>query len=232
MAGNSPRLPLGGRDAARTLGCRQILPTQIRTGVPGTGDFTNRNEEHFAIAIFNAHRPPRDGVRLPDFRKLQILDYQMPLKARQADLGVGKVDLFGLLSTGEFCVLELKSAGSHDTPLKAMLEALGYAAIVEANLDCIGQEVQKLFGLPIIQASPIIAIAGPTEYWRTFRANPASRHWERAIAKLAKRVRDHVGIQVLFLDLGTVAFVQGLRGEAPRLQKPLNCRWAVPGAVP
>ena len=50
-------------------------------------------------------------------------------------MGVGKVDLLGLLSTGECCVLELKAASGSDTPLKAMLEALGYAAIVEANLD-------------------------------------------------------------------------------------------------
>ena len=113
-----------GVDAPRRWDVGKSYLTQTRTGVPGTGDFTNRNEEHFAIAIFNAHRPPRDGVRLPDFRKLQILDYQMPLKARQTDAGVGKVDLFGLLSTGEACIIELKAAGSRDTPLEAMIEVL------------------------------------------------------------------------------------------------------------
>jgi hypothetical protein len=112
-----------------------------------------------------------------------------------------------------------------------MLEALGYAAIVEANLDCINQEVQALFKLPLIHTRPTVAVAGPTEYWRTFRDNRASRHWESAIVKLTKRVRDHVGIQILFLDLGTADFVQGLRGAPPQLQDPLVCRWAVPGAI-
>lgn len=220
-----------GADAPRRWDVDKLYLTQTRNGIPGTGDFTNRNEEHLAIAIFNAHRPPNDGVRLPDSRKLQILDYQMPLKARQADAGVGKVDLFGLLSSGETCITELKAAGSRDTPLEALIEALGYAAIVEANLDCISQEVLAFFKLPLVQTKPIVAVAGPTEYWRTFRDNRASRHWESAIAKLTKRVREHVGIQVLFLDVGTAAFVQGLRGAPPRLQNPLACRWAVPGAV-
>ena len=220
-----------GVDAPRRWAVGKPYRDLTRNGSPGTGDSTNRNEEHLAIAIFNAYRPPSDGIRLSDSRKLQILDYQMPLKARQTDAGVGKVDLFGLLSTGEACIIELKAAGSRDTPLEAMIEVLGYAAIVEANLDCINQEVQALFGLSLIQTRPIVAVAGPTEYWRTFRVNPASRHWESAIAKLAKRVGDHVGIQVLFLDLGTAAFVQGLRGAPPRLQNPLACRWAVPGAV-
>ena len=220
-----------GVDAPRRWAVGKPYRDPTRNGSPGTGDSTNRNEEHLAIAIFNAYRPPSDGICLPDSRKLQILDYQMPLKARQADAGVGKVDLFGLLSTGEACIIELKAAGSRYTPLEAMIEALGYAAIVEANLDCISQEVLAFFKLPLVQAKPIVAVAGPTEYWRTFRDNRASRHWESAIAKLTKRVREHVGIQVLFLDIGTAAFVQGLRGAPPRLQNPLACRWAVPGAV-
>jgi hypothetical protein len=220
-----------GVDAPRRWDVGKLYLTATRTGTPGTGGFTNRNEEHLAIAIFNAHRPPTDGVRLPDSRKLQILDYQMPLKARQTDAAVGKVDLLGRLSTGEACIIELKAAGSRDTPLKAMIEALGYAAIVEANLDCISQEVQALFKLPLIQTRPMVAVAGPTEYWRTFRVNRASRHWELAISQLTERVKDHVGIQVLFLDLGIAGFIQGLNGASPQLQDSLACRWAVPSAV-
>ena len=68
-----------GVDAPRRWDSDKLYLTQTRNGIPGTGDFTNRNEEHLAIAIFNAHRPPNDGVRLPNSRKLQILDRTFPL---------------------------------------------------------------------------------------------------------------------------------------------------------
>ena len=76
-------------------------------GIPGTGDFTNRGEEHLAIALFNEYRPPNAGLPLPGGEPLAILDYQFPLKARQSDRGVGKIDLLGAFPSGRLC---------HDAP--------------------------------------------------------------------------------------------------------------------
>jgi hypothetical protein len=54
---------------------------------------------------------------------LKPLDYQTPLKARQADTGNGNIDLFGLTDGSLPCVIELKvptaSGGRSDTPFRA-----------------------------------------------------------------------------------------------------------------
>jgi hypothetical protein len=63
------------------------------------------------------------SLRLPQGRMLKPLDYQTPLKARQADTGKGKIDLFGLTDGSLPCVIELKvptaSGGRSDTPFRA-----------------------------------------------------------------------------------------------------------------
>jgi hypothetical protein len=97
--------------------------------IPGTGDFTNRGEEHLAIALFNEYRPPNAGLPLPGGEPHAILDYQFPLKARQSDRGcVGKIDLLGAFPSGRLCIIELKriSEGTPETPLRALLEGLAY----------------------------------------------------------------------------------------------------------
>ncbi len=79
-------------------------------GVPGSGVATNRDEEHVALAIFNAFRPPNPGLNLPNDEPLYVLDYQIPLKATNPDAGVGKVDLFGVTSYCQPTIIELKVA--------------------------------------------------------------------------------------------------------------------------
>ena len=120
-----------------------------RTGTTSSGASSNRREEHLAVALCNASR---SGVTfaLPDRRPLAIIDYQMPLKARQGDLGVGKVDLFAVVDGRLPCVIELKAARETtrgDTPLRALLEGLAYCAIVEANAADIASEVAEQHAL-------------------------------------------------------------------------------------
>jgi hypothetical protein len=59
----------------------------------------------------------------PDGSSLRLLDYQVPLKARQDDAGTGKIDLLGVTEVGEvgrFVVVELKidyaDGGLGDSP--------------------------------------------------------------------------------------------------------------------
>ena len=56
---------------------------------------------------------------------LKIIDYQTPLKARQADSRIGKIDLLGLVGD-RLTVIELKAGGGSDSPLRALLEGLAY----------------------------------------------------------------------------------------------------------
>lgn len=100
-----------------------------RSGVTSSGTSSNRREEHLAVALYNASRGGAAFV-LPDQRQLEIIDYQMPLKARRDDRRIGKVDLFAVVDGRLPCVVELKTASESargDTPLRALLEGLAYA---------------------------------------------------------------------------------------------------------
>jgi hypothetical protein len=133
-------------------------------GIPSTGAFTNRNEEHLALAIFDRYGLPSAGLQLPDGEELHILDYQLPLKARRTDSGVGKVDLFGITGAGQAAVIELKAAKGGDTPLRALLEGLAYTAIVQANVATLRQEVQQRYDLTIATDVPRLFVMAPEEY--------------------------------------------------------------------
>jgi hypothetical protein len=100
----------------------------LHGGVPSTGEHTSRHEEHLALALFNDYHIPNAGLRMPDSVEVQLVTYQMPLQASRRDVGVGKVDLFGITAAGQATVIELKGAGGNDTPLRALLEGLAYAA--------------------------------------------------------------------------------------------------------
>lgn len=108
-------------------------------GVPTSGSHTNRIEEHLAIALVNDH----PEWTIPDGYRVDLLDYQVPLKALRSDPGIGKIDIFGLSSGDLPVIVELKvlGKGRADTPLRALLEALSYGAIVGANAAVIGSEI-------------------------------------------------------------------------------------------
>ena len=158
-----------------------------RTGTTSSGASSNRREEHLAVALCNASRR---GVAfaLPDRRPFAIIDYQMPLKARQGDLGVGKVDLFAVVDGRLPCVIELKVAGESargDTPLRALLEGLAYCAIVEANAADIASEVAEQHALSA--SRPTLVVMAPDNYWAGHLDHPAAGRW------LPRRSRSRLG---------------------------------------
>ena len=81
---------------------------------------TGRNEELLAHRMFLAG----STISFRDWYPVKIVDFQTPLNAVQGD-GLGKVDLLG--SGRGMCVIDLKVVGG-DTPLNALLEAVGYCA--------------------------------------------------------------------------------------------------------
>lgn len=148
---------------------------------------SNRKEEHLAGALFNECRKGKRFL-LPDKRKLQIIDYQFPLKARQSDKGVGKVDLMGVINDQTPCVIELKvdqkGGGKADTPLRALLEGLAYCAIVEANKKEIWKEAQGNLGITFKGPRPHLMILGTANYWSYYLNQPSAGSWRPALNKL------------------------------------------------
>ena len=100
-----------------------------RTGTTSSGSSSTQREQHLAVALYNASRGGA-AFALPDRRPLAIIDYQMPLKARQDDLGVGKVDLFAVLDGRLPCVVELKVAGEKTCGDSAATGAIGGSGLL------------------------------------------------------------------------------------------------------
>ena len=210
------------RAAPRRHGRRKRY-LQGRTGKTSSGASSNRREEHLAVALRNASRGGA-VFALPDGRPLAIIDYQMPLKARQDDRGVGKVDLFAVVDGRLPCVIELKVARKSglDTPLRALLEGLTYCAIVEANADAIWSE---LAGQHARSASrPTLVVMAPEDYWMGYLNHPEAGSWLPAIHDLVSGLRVTLGLETCLVSLLDARFEMGVCGRRARLVG--NCRMA------
>ena len=83
---------------------------------------SNRLEERIALDLFNR----KDHLSFGE-----IIDYQIPLKSKQTDKGIGKIDLLAYdRSKKVLTLLELKRPDSEETLLRALLEIYTYSKIV------------------------------------------------------------------------------------------------------
>ena len=84
---------------------------------------SNRKEERIALAMYGKNIWPIG----------KIIDYQVPLKSKQAD-GAGKIDLIAFdESTGILRLIELKAPKANDTLLRCVLEIFTYRKIVDKD---------------------------------------------------------------------------------------------------
>ena len=197
-----------------------------------TADRSNRDEEHLAIALWNLTKcwPRLDGGRF------RLLDYQIPLKARQRDKGIGKVDLLGVTDQGRLIVIELKvkpkgESNRGDSPASALMQGLRYAAIVEANLKVIAAEVESCLGdrfknVTIVEESPIVQILAPKSWWRGWlefgtSTRKAAGRWEPEFSKLTRDVEKRLGVAVECMALDKLDVSDG---KTPQLNRvPALC---------
>ena len=197
---------------------------------------SNRSEEHMAIALWNLNKcwPSLGGGRF------RLLDYQLPLKVRQSDKGIGKVDLLGVTDKGRFMVIELKAKqkgenNRGDSPAAALMQGLRYAAIVEANLEVIAAEVESRLGdrfkdVTIVEESPIVQILAPKSWWRGWlelgaSTRKAAGRWEPEFCKLTRDVEKRLGVAVECMALDKLADIAyGPDGKTPQLNRvPALC---------
>ena len=186
------------------------------TGIPSSGAATNRNEEHLAIALFN----DQPQWHLGETGHLDLIDYQVPLKARRDDRGVGKVDLFAVSSDDAPVVIELKvvrPGGSADTPLHALIEALGYSAIVERNHASINSELSGMYRRRLTADRPWVVVAAPDDYWAVWDMHPSTSRWRDAMGNLCGHLAAELKTPILFVGLGTPDLEVGLNHRAPHV---------------
>jgi hypothetical protein len=189
-------------------------------GVTSSGTHSNRREEHLAVALWNQCQAS-GPLQLARMGELSLLDYQFPLKARQGDKGIGKVDLFGVAGNSEPCVIELKihsaNQGMADTPLRAFLEALAYCAIVEANLTDIAQEAFDKFGYEFTQSRPTLVVMATEKYWSAYMNHQRTGDWWPVLRRLANSLEKSFGLESYFIALRDADFSMGLGGQKPKL---------------
>ena len=180
--------------------------SESRAGIPSSGDSSNRAEEHLAMGLRN-----RRQLVLPDGGRLRLIDYQFPLQSARADAGIGRIDLLGLFEDGTLAVIELKMDGSAEDRRLGLLEALIYAAIVEANMDAIADEVLDKRGGHVARVRPRIALVAPPAFWSDPRAYPSLGD----LRNFTNEITSKLPIEVALLCLNDATVEFGLNGREP-----------------
>ena len=211
---------------------------------PPTARRTTKDAEHFAMALLAASRQGEgegagEGLELPAGGRLTLVDYQVPLATAAPDkslgdadpnLGVGKLDLLGLLPDDRLAVVVVKyvppsatRGGTGDTPLRALLEGFAGTAIVDANRDAIAEEVLAATGRKASPEPPALVLLGSARYWEICRKREAQKGaaWIRELDRIAREVPEVTGVEILYLGLdveGDPGWEYGDSG--PELQTP------------
>jgi hypothetical protein len=184
-------------------------------GRPSSGSRTNRIEEHLAIALVNDY----PHWEIPGKASVDLIDYQVPLKAHRSDVGVGKIDIFGLTDSGVPTVIELKVLGKNraDTPLRALLEALSYVAIIEANASAIDVEISTNTGRTITSGRADLFVVAPSDYWGYWANKATADDWIESFGLLADGLAQRLGVDIGLLSIGNPELELGLDGTRPHI---------------
>ena len=186
-------------------------------GIPSSTSGSNRREEHIAIALVNMRR----RWPLPDGGWFRYIDYQVPLKAKRNDQGIGKIDMIGLSDRGRIIVIELKvigeSGGISDPPPTALMEGLRYAAMVEANHGQIKTEIEQKYGLKVADERPAVLVLAEQNWWKSWRDISAAGDWGPQFRSVADAVERQLGVSIEFGALENCNLIYGEDGVAPRL---------------
>ena len=166
-------------------------------GHDGAGGHAERSrEKRAAKALFNRHAPVAIGGD-----EVVIVDYEVPLQSRQADRGVGDIDLLGVDDSGRPWIIELKIWPSSDTPFEALLQVLRYSAIVDANRHRFATELEATTGVKPTWPT-IVAVVADQPYWTDWLSSRESGAWLEALSQLSIQVGAQLGVDVRLLDLG------------------------------
>lgn len=165
----------------------------------------------------------------PSGRRLYIIDYQVPLKAKRSD-PIGKIDGLGVTDSGSLCLIELKAPRQRgDSPLRALLECLAYLAVVEANRAGLDPEVAGVHPGFDPDRRPMALVVGPRAWWSAWEQCPPAGDWRSALAGLSAAIAQALEVSIAYgaLDGHEPAHLKlGLNGNAPVLTN-----WPTLGSV-
>jgi hypothetical protein len=227
---------IGAAPRRAEAGRRYLQP---HGGKPPAERQRSKDEEHLAAALVRFCREGDRALALPDETAVRFVDWNVPLKAAAADpalgdadpnRGVERVDLVGVAGDDRLALGFLKflepgaaRAGTGDTPLRFLLEALGHAAIAEANREALAAEVEAAHGRRLGAAPPAVLLLASPRYWDLCRRREAQKGagWIHELERLARELEAQSGVGVHFLSLaleGDPGF--GFDADGARLAAP------------
>lgn len=184
---------------------RDRFLSENRKTVKVSADST-RHEERLAKALYLLGE-----LTLQNGTKLRLLDYQFPLKQKQNDKGVGKIDLVGIIKK-QLALVELKTKDNTENPRRALLEILFYGAIVKENFAKIKNEIdakireefEKTEQVELSGGVQYIVLA-PPEYWDRWREKGRIDKWKAFCALCSElQKRPHaIDVQCLAFEVKT-----------------------------
>ena len=238
---NAPDRP--GKSKKYVAGLRSGRPTS-RQKEPVSPDLPpqqrlkkkmQRTEEHLMMAMYNAGE-----LVLPDGGTMRVVHYQTPMAADSVTVRggrIGKIDGLGLLDDGTLCIMELKAPAEKtagDSPLKAMLEGLSYAAVEEKfhkvflkDIESLaakpGSAHERFFGATI--GRPTVLVLGPTSWWNMWEnyEKQGLGQWKENLRQLSERLekRDLPKIRFASVQVDLRDLSRGTSDLRPRLPPPI-----------
>lgn len=192
---------------------------QPHGGRPAAERQRSKDEEHLAASLVRWCRTSGKPLPLPEEGNVDFFDWGVPLKAAAADpslgpadpnRGVERIDLIGTTGDGRLAVTFLKflepgaaRAGTGDTPLRFLLEALAHGAIAEANRGALAAEVEGAHGRSWSEGPPALMLIASPRYWSLCRRREAQKGaaWIHEIERLIREVDEKLGVAVHCLAL-------------------------------
>ncbi len=198
------------REAAPRLDPARGPALGSRDGTLPGGRRKPRDEELLAAALWNAAREREKPYPIARGGSLRILGYRLPLESGREQLGIGPVDLLGVMDDDRLAVVELRyvppppaRGSASETPLRALVDALLAAAAVEANREALAGEVEARLGRPISSEPPAVLLVAGLRYWDLARRREVQKGaaWIREMERLAAELEAEAGISVRYLGL-------------------------------
>jgi len=222
----------------KTAPCRGLYKHYFvgHNGKTTSSNATNRREEHLAIAVWQAYR--QTGFALPDGTRLFPVEYQLPLKSHRnpANAGIGKADLLCVQSEGEPWIAEMKTHPKQgervEPPLKALLEALAYCAILDADMNNLSRESddkERVLLRTVSALRPNLLILAPSGYWDLCELAEKRHRWREEIQVLRQRIERVFKIKVRFVRMDNCKWGITECGMPNLIEHPLF-NWAIPNA--
>ena len=159
----------------------------------------------------------------------RIIDYQVPLKSRRSDYGIGKIDLMGI-TDDHLLVIELKvitqKRGRGDPPITALLEGLRYAAVVDANMACLSSELQNRSNMTVQRtSSPSVLVVGEQSWWEEWRTDTDANTAFQYLHDLTVDISKELNLDIHYAELSNVVLQRyGGNGIPPILSGELAFR--------